>query len=161
MQFKFKSGLLLVCAALLISYPASAEREILTAEQIVHQANADRERYGLPTLQVSQTLSQAALAKAQDMLSNNYFAHVSPNGTKPWFWFSSMGYNYSFAGENLAVGYSDAAELQSSWMASPKHRANLLSPQYTEIGIGIVYRSEQPIVVQFFGSEAGQLLARQ
>lgn len=160
MQGKFKASVLLVAIALAVSFPALAARETLTVEQVLEQANADRAQLGLPALQLDQSLNLAALAKAEDMLANNYFAHVSPEGVKPWYWFKALGYEYSYAGENLAVGYEDAADLERSWMASPKHRENLLSPQYRDMGVAIVYKNGQKIIVQLFGAREQDLAVR-
>ena len=161
MQGKFRAAVLLAAIAMTACYPASAARETLTVEQVLLQANADRGRLGLPALQLDHTLNLAAFAKAEDMLAKGYFAHYSPEGTKPWYWFKALGYNYSHAGENLALGFDDASDLQVSWMASPKHRANLLSEDYTDMGVAIVYKNGQEMVVQLFGSRLNALAIRE
>lgn len=160
MQGKFKASVLLAVIAMAVSFPALAARETLTVEQVLMQANEDRARLGLPLLQLDQSLNLAAFAKAEDMLANNYFAHVSPEGVKPWHWFKALGYEYSFAGENLAIGYEDAVDLERSWMASPKHRENLLSPKYRDMGVAIVYKNGQKVIVQLFGSREQDLAVR-
>jgi uncharacterized protein YkwD len=158
---KFRAAVLLAAIVLMSCYPASAARETLTVEQILAQANADRIRHGLSDLKLDHTLNLAAFAKAEDMLANGYFAHVSPEGVKPWHWFKVLGYNYSYAGENLAVGYEDATDLEQSWMSSPKHRANILSPNYSDVGIAIVYKNGQQIIVQLFGARSDHLAIRE
>ncbi|MBX4187062.1 MAG: CAP domain-containing protein [Candidatus Doudnabacteria bacterium] len=115
--------------------------------------NQDRVSHGLPALNLNSTLNLAALAKAQDMLSHNYFSHVSPSGETPWHWIKTVGYNYAYAGENLAEGYLDADDLEKSWMASPSHRANILSPHYSEVGLAVVNFHDTNLVVQMFGSK--------
>jgi uncharacterized protein YkwD len=152
MQGKFRTAVMLAAMTMVLTFPAFASRESLTVEQVIQQANADRNRLGLPSLEFDHTLTLAAFAKAQDMVANNYFAHVNPEGVKPWYWFKALGYNYSFAGENLAQGFDDAHDLEQSWMASPKHRANILSPSYKDIGVAIVYKNGERIIVQLFGS---------
>lgn len=147
--------------ALTACFPAYAARETLTVEQVLMQANADRTRLGLPALKLDHDLNLAAYAKAEDMLAKNYFAHVSPEGVKPWYWFKSMGYNYSYAGENLAIGFEDSADLEQSWMASPKHRANILSSDYADMGVAIVYKNGQQVIVQLFGSRLDYLAIRE
>ena len=87
-------------------------------------ANQDREAQKLPELIVSPLLNEAAQMKADDMASNGYFAHTSPSGKTPWYWLSQVGYNYQYAGENLAINFSDSKDVADAWMASPGHRAN-------------------------------------
>ncbi|TSC86583.1 MAG: hypothetical protein G01um10148_569 [Parcubacteria group bacterium Gr01-1014_8] len=108
-------------------------------------------------LEISPVLAGAAQKKAEDMAQKGYFAHKEPNGDMPWHWFTEAGYNYVYAGENLAVNFSDTKQLVDAWLASPAHRDNILKPQYTEIGIGMAtgtYKGKEAIfVVQFFGAE--------
>lgn len=159
MTSKFRFGLLLVILSLLLagSYSGSP----LTARQILNLVNDDRAKHGLAQLAFDPTLNLAALAKAEDMINKNYFAHVSPEGKKPWDWFKNLGYNYSYAGENLAEGYTDPIDLENSWMSSPTHRANILSPFYSEIGLAVVNRDDTNIIVQFFGSKENKVTLRQ
>jgi uncharacterized protein YkwD len=161
MYSKIRATVLLAVITLAISLPAYAARETLTVEQVLEQANIDRSLHGLPSLTLDQTLNLAAFAKAEDMLARNYFAHVSPEGVKPWHWFKVLGYDYSFAGENLAIGFDEASDLEESWMNSPKHRDNLLSSDYTDMGVAIVYKNGQKMVVQLFGSRQDQLAIRE
>ncbi len=161
MFVKFRSTILLGVIAMAIGFPAYAARESLTAESVLSQTNKDRASQGLTELKLDQTLTMAAYAKAEDMLDNNYFAHVSPEGVKPWHWFKALGYNYSYAGENLAIGFEESADLEESWMDSPKHRANLLSSDYTDMGVAIVYKNGQKMIVQLFGSRLDKLAVRE
>ena len=150
MNSKLRFGILLAIIAVFGSIGLS--QKTLSPEEILAQVNHDRAKIGLAHLTLNETLNLAALAKAQDMLANNYFAHTSPAGTTPWEWFKSMGYNYSYAGENLAEGYTDARDLENSWMSSPAHRANILSPYYSDVGVAIVSFNNTNLVVQMFGS---------
>jgi hypothetical protein len=94
--------------------------------------------------------------KATDMFAKDYWAHVSPDGTTPWVWIRKAGYNYLYAGENLARGFDTSASVVNAWMNSPEHRANLLSSNYTDIGFavqsGTLTGTETTLVVQEFGS---------
>jgi hypothetical protein len=118
--------------------------------------NQQRTDNGLDALNVSPLLTEAAQDKANDMAAKGYFSHVSPSGQLPWYWFQQVGYNYEFAGENLAINFTDSSDVVTAWMNSPMHRANILKQQYTDIGIGIaegMYQgSETTFVVQFFGT---------
>ncbi len=117
--------------------------------------NQQRANNGKSTLQLNGKLNNGAQAKANDMLAKNYWAHVSPNGTQPWAFFTGAGYNYSSAGENLAYGFDSSAATIDGWMNSSGHRANLLGP-YQDMGFGIAsgpYQGgEYTIVVAFYGT---------
>jgi uncharacterized protein YkwD len=155
MNSKVKFGLLLVIVALITSF--SMKSKPLSALEILDLVNRDRTAHGLSELSLNSTLNEAALAKAEDMTVHGYFSHTSPTGATPWHWFKAMGYDYTFAGENLAEGYSDAIELEKSWMASESHRANILSPHYSELGLAIVVYQNKNLVVQLFGSKDAKL----
>lgn len=100
-------------------------------------------------------LERAAQEKAEDMAKRGYFSHVSPDGKNPWYWFNKAGYNYAFAGENLAIHFFDSQDLMEAWMESPSHRSNILNKNFTEIGIGVAQGyfagKETVYIVQFFG----------
>ena len=99
--------------------------------------NAARIANDLPSLQVSPLLSEAAQEKANDMVANNYFAHTSPQGVTPWDWFANVGYGFTYAGENLAVDFSDSQDVTTAWLNSPEHRANIMNTNFTQFGIAI------------------------
>lgn len=123
---------------------------------LITLANADREGEGLPVLAASEILTEAAQMKANDMAAREYFAHETPEGHDPWYWFEKSGYDFRHAGENLAVYFSDSAEVEKAWMDSPLHRANILSEKYTEIGTAIAHGRylghETTFVVQMYGN---------
>lgn len=125
---------------------------------LVDLANTDRSENQVRQLQVSPTLTAIAQAKANDMAAKSYFAHTSPDGHDPWYWFKQGGYLFSYAGENLAIDFSDSAAVEAAWMNSPTHRENLLNPNFTEIGIATAvgtYQGHQTTyVVQEFGTPA-------
>ncbi len=110
----------------------------ITAQKVLAQTNAEREKLGLPLLKYNATLSQSATAKAEDMFANNYWAHNSPQGKTPWDFFRAFNYKYSVAGENLARDFYDTDSLLKAWMNSPTHRDNIVNDKYQEIGIGVV-----------------------
>lgn len=128
----------------------------ITMDNIVNLANAARVENGLGELKTSSLLSRAAQNKANDMLARQYFAHNTPDGETPWTFIKAVGYSYTTAGENLAIDFTQAENVQSAWMNSPGHRANILNSNFTEIGIGIasgMYDGHQTtIVVQMFGN---------
>ncbi|HEU0266277.1 MAG TPA: CAP domain-containing protein [Candidatus Saccharimonadaceae bacterium] len=130
----------------------------VTPNAIFADTNSVRQAHGLAALTASQQLSTAANDKAHDMITHDYWAHVSPTGVTPWHWFDVVGYDYSAAGENLAKNFDTSAGVMSAWMASPEHRANILDSRYTNVGIAVVHgvENDQPIelVVAEYGEPA-------
>ena len=78
----------------------------ITIDDLLKETNEVRSSYKSGTLKINDKLNQAAYLKAKDMMANQYWAHVSPNGTQPWKWFGDVNYNYAEAGENLAKNFS-------------------------------------------------------
>jgi len=128
----------------------------ITVLQLLEYTNLEREANGLAPLNLNPELTKAAQMKANDMFANDYWAHVSPSGITPWVWIRKAGYNYLYAGENLARGFYSSSDVITAWMNSPEHRANMLSPNYTDIGFavesGTLTGTETTLVVQEFGS---------
>lgn len=136
----------------------------ITVDQVVAQTNQQRSAVGLAPLQFSGVLSSAAQAKAQDMFSNNYWAHVSPSGKQPWDFIREAGYSYQAAGENLARDFYQTDTMMGAWMASPTHKANIVNTKYSQIGVAVVNGTlegtETTLVVQMFGNPVGATAAR-
>ncbi len=132
----------------------------ITKTALIDLTNYERSRSNLPPLAENPALNQAAYMKALDMAQGGYFNHVSPSGVNPWHWFSKAGYNYRYAGENLAIGFLDSEEVQKAWTASPTHHANIVNNKYREIGIAVLKANFQgnpaTIVVQMFGARSGR-----
>ncbi len=128
----------------------------VTTKDLLDATNRKRVENGLNPLKLDSELSKAASDKAAHMVTQNYWAHIAPDGTTPWFFIKNSGYQYLYAGENLARGFNDASEVVDAWMNSPSHRENLLSSNYTDIGFaetsGILTGTETVLVVQMFGS---------
>jgi hypothetical protein len=128
----------------------------ISPEEVARLTNQKRAEAGLTPLIYNQTLASAAYTKGRDMIDRDYWAHVSPDGTQPWKFFSDFGYRYRYAGENLARDFSNASSAVDAWMNSPTHRDNILNPKYKEIGIGVTEGDlagiDTTIVVQFFGA---------
>lgn len=130
---------------------------------LVDLANSDRGTGALGGLAISPVLTAAAQAKADDMALKGYFAHVSPEGKNSWHWFRQQGYTFLYAGENLAVDFSDSIDVERAWMDSPTHRANILNGNFTQIGIataqGVYQGRSTTFVVQMFGTPAARAAA--
>ncbi len=154
-------ALLLILVQITFNYIAVGKINILgyasniNSGDLIAQTNYQRSLNGLAALNYNSTLSNAALAKAQNMMANNYWDHIGPDGTTPWYFFNTFGYQYSYAGENLAKDFDTSAGVTSGWMNSPGHRANILNSNFTDIGIavanGVLLGSETTLVVAFYG----------
>lgn len=106
--------------------------------------NAERRAKGLPPLQLSHSLSQAASGHSHDMVTRRYFAHTAPGGPSLLKRTCQSGYLKSShrwrVGENIAWGMpsrSSAAAIVRAWMHSPPHRKEVLTPSYRQVGIGV------------------------
>lgn len=145
-------------ALFLYSFSGNPFYADITKTALIDLANYERSRSNLPPLAENPVLNQAAYMKALDMAQGGYFNHISPSGINPWHWFSKAGYNYRYAGENLAIGFLDSEEVQKAWTASPTHHANIINNKYREIGIAVLKANFQgnpaTIVVQMFGTRS-------
>lgn len=153
---------LIIFQAVLQFIPASGLKILgyaanISPDEVIRITNEQRVSVGLLPLEANAALAQAAQAKGADMLNNNYWAHVSPNGTQPWNFFVNAGYSYRYAGENLARDFTNPASAVEAWMASPTHKDNLLSANYRDIGIAVIEGDldgvDTTIIVQFFGAK--------
>lgn len=123
---------------------------------LAEETNQYRDSQHVADLVESPLLSQAATLKAQDMAKRGYFSHIDPDGQKPWKWISEVGYKFTYAGENLAIDFTDSQDVTNAWIASFTHRENLVNPNFKEFGIGVadgVFENKPTtFVVQFFAS---------
>lgn len=128
----------------------------VTPEQVVEMTNQKRAEQGLPPLTINGKLNEAAQRKAGDMFAFNYWAHNSPSGRDPWAFFHEVGYQYLYAGENLARDFMNSESVVEAWMNSPTHRENVLNGRYKEVGLAVVNGTlngvETTLVVQLFGT---------
>lgn len=123
---------------------------------LVNLTNQNRVAANVSELAVSPILEKAAQMKADDMASKGYFAHDTPDGKNPWYWFEQAGYEYTYAGENLAVNFQNSEDIETAWMNSRGHFLNIMNPKFTEIGIATstgLYKGRMAVfVVQMFGT---------
>jgi uncharacterized YkwD family protein len=106
------------------------------ALQVIDLTNAERKKNGLPPLKADAALSKVAQTKSNDMNAKNYFSHTSPTYGSPFDMMRDFGVTYKTAGENIAKGQPTAKDVVNAWMNSEGHRKNILSPNYTNIGVG-------------------------
>ena len=105
--------------------------------EVVRLVNVERSKQGLQSLKINWQLARVARYKSQDMANKGYFSHTSPTYGSPFQMMESFGIKFSAAGENIAMGQRSPSEVMIAWMNSPGHRANILSPSYWEIGVGL------------------------
>jgi len=138
--------------------PRSQLFGIIVVNALIDGTNAARTANDLPALHESPLLDAAAQEKANDMVANNYFAHTSPSGVTPWYWFVNVGYNFASAGENLAVNFADSSDVTTAWLNSPEHRENILDASFEDIGMATAqgtYDGQPAVyVVELFGTPA-------
>ncbi|MBR5044091.1 MAG: secretion protein, partial [Clostridia bacterium] len=100
--------------------------------------NAIRTERGLGKLTENGELSRVARFKSRDMQEKRYFSHTSPTYGSPFEMMRAFGLTYRTAGENIAMGYPTPEAVVDGWMNSEGHRANILNPSFTVIGVGYV-----------------------
>ncbi len=146
----------LVALTLLVPFHSS-QATTLDPKTVIALVNDERAKLDIQPLEINADLSKAALEKANDMVLHNYFAHVSPSGVTPWQWIGQSGYDYSFAGENLAINFTDAKVQHEAFMQSESHKKNILNPKYKEIGVAVITGkingTQTIITVQEFGAK--------
>lgn len=104
--------------------------------EILKLVNQERAKVGAAPLTLDTNLSRVAQEKARDMADNGYFSHTSPTYGSPFDMMRQFGISFSYAGENIAKGYTSTAAVMQGWMNSPGHKANILNPNYTKLGVG-------------------------
>ena len=132
-----------------------------SSSSLLSLINTDRLNNDEAALSLNQQLTSAAEAKASDMASKNYWSHTASDGKTAANFIVASGYQYAVAGENLAYGFNSASSVNSAWMNSAKHRANILNRAYTNVGFGVAespnYLNQGPkvIVVAEYGQPSG------
>lgn len=139
----------------------SANASTYNNHQIILKINEIRIKNNLSALIINQKLELAAQNKAEHMLKENYFSHVSPNGYKWSDFIKNSGYIYLEAGENLAIGYKNVPDVVDAWMNSQTHKENILSSGFVDTGVGYAKKEvgdrEIVVVVQVFGRQTSDL----
>ena len=139
-MLRIRTAVALSTALLVLSAaPASAQSQVdITIERTVELTNVERQRNGLAPLTLSVELRQAAQAYSVILATSGCFAHDCGPVPDMAERLEQAGYTgWTAIAENIAAGYTTPESVIRGWMNSPGHRANLLSPHYTEIGIGI------------------------
>ncbi|MEV2253455.1 CAP domain-containing protein [Streptomyces sp. NPDC050147] len=106
------------------------------ASAVLRLTNAERTAAGLRPLASDPLLTVAAQGHSADMIARAFYSHTSPDGGEPWHRASAAGSTHRAIGENIACGQRTPAEVVDGWMNSPGHRANILKPSFTHLGVG-------------------------
>lgn len=104
------------------------------AERILELVNAERKKAGLNELILNNNLSKMSEKRAKEISVN--FNHIRPDGSSWNTALDEYHIAYRYAGENIAAGYNSPEAVVDGWMNSEGHRANILDPDFTEMGIG-------------------------
>ena len=114
------------------------ETESEFEQEVIRLTNEEREAQGLEPLEADSEVSDVARVKSEDMRDNDYFSHDSPTYGSPFDMMDEFGLDYMGAGENIAAGQASPEQVVEGWMNSDGHRANILSEDFTHIGVGHV-----------------------
>lgn len=130
----------------------------ITVTGLFADTNQQRASSSETALNLNSQLNSAAQAKANDMVSRDYWSHTTPDGQQPWSFITAAGYTYQAAGENLAYGFDSSDAVIAGWMNSAEHKANILSTSYKDVGFGIassqnfVGTGPEIVVVAMYGA---------
>lgn len=120
----------------LLNIPQVSDTVLSYESEVIRLVNEIRRENGLKPLTANWELSRIARYKSEDMANNRYFSHTSPTYGTPFQMIRSFGLTYRSAGENIAYGQRTPAAVVDAWMNSSGHRANILNPSFTQIGVG-------------------------
>ncbi|MGK7889123.1 MAG: CAP domain-containing protein [Leptolyngbyaceae cyanobacterium] len=121
---------------------SKADRVALINE-VLALTNVERTNSGLSALTLNPLLNNSAQIQSEDLALNDFFAHTSPTGVTLGDRLNTVGYQqYQLAGENIAAGQTTADQVVQEWMNSPGHRANILNPNFTEMGVGYYFLAQ-------------------
>ncbi len=149
------AGLKFILASyLFFIYPYQGRMDEFFNDQLLSLINRDRISQDISTVQFNEELNFSAMNKAKDLIQNNYFAHVSPDGKKPWDWINRDNYKYLLVGENLAMNFTTPESVHKALMLSPSHKKNILNKEYKDIGLavlnGIIDGKDTSVLVELF-----------
>ena len=127
--------IIFTCISLLLGGYVYADFE----SEVIDLVNIERDAEGLPPLSYDASLASAARGHSEDMGLQDYFSHTGLDGRTPCGRMTDAGYNWNYCGENIAAGQPTPEDVIDTWMTSPGHRANILNPNFCDIGVGYAY----------------------
>ena len=110
--------------------------DLIDEEAVLALVNDSRIALGLNPLTLNNALNDAAYNHSADMLENDYFDHTGLDGSRFWDRTEAAGYQGQPRGENIAAGQTTPEAVHDAWMNSDGHRANILTEDITEMGLG-------------------------
>jgi uncharacterized YkwD family protein/spore coat assembly protein SafA len=119
-----------------LNVPLKEAGEAYIEEQILKLVNIERSKIGATPLTLNWELSRVAKVKTDEMSNKRYFSHTSPEYGSPFDMMKKFGIQYRSAGENIAQGQKTPLEVMNSWMNSSGHKANILSNNFNQLGVG-------------------------
>jgi len=141
------------CAATSGRVPAGSSPEAIEVLKLVNQARSSsrscgEKHYSATTpLSLEARLARAAQLHSRDMRENGFMGHTGSDGSNIAVRANRQGYEWSRLGENVAWNYPTPASVVAGWLGSPGHCANIMNPQFTELGVGL----DGPYWTQLFG----------
>ncbi|ALB44375.1 CAP domain-containing protein [Clostridium beijerinckii] len=126
--------------------------QIMAENKIFELMNEKRTEAGLNPLVMDNELVQVARYKSNHMIQYNYFDHTTPEGNNWTSWLKAINYEYATTGENIAYNNYEPVELFNQWWNSPGHKANMMNPSYTKVGIGVISGSDKYMGTQTFSN---------
>ncbi len=133
--------------------PGDAAAVSRRALELVNEARSRPRRCGAQTftaaasLRLDAWLEQAATAHARDMAERGELRHEGRDGSSPAERIARTGYRWRIVGENVAAGPTSIEEAISGWLGSPGHCANLMSPRFTEMGVGYAVNPRSELLI--------------
>ena len=124
---------------LAVNYPARWQKQTDTSKfpaEVLRLVNVERSKVGAPPLRFSDDLAASALIRARELPIK--FSHTRPNGSKCFTAMAQVGH---ILGENLAGGQTTPQQVVEAWMNSETHRANILSKDFSELGVVYYYQA--------------------
>ena len=117
-----------------VDQPESDMDETDFAAQVAALVNQERAKAGLAPLTVNARAAAAAQVRAKEITTS--FSHTRPDGSSFSTALKEAGVSFRRSGENIAYGQRSPQAVMDVWMNSSGHRANILNPNFTEIGVG-------------------------
>jgi Cysteine-rich secretory protein family len=145
---------MMTLAATMLAMPAWPQQAV--EQQVLELANADRAQQGLAPLKWDPALAQAAADHAQLMAQQPALSHQYPGEADLVTRCGAAGAHFRSIAENVALASSPQA-LEKEWMNSAPHRANILNPAMTSIGVGLVKKGGNYYAVEDFADGVAQL----
>lgn len=128
----------------------------VSSSELLENTNRLRSSNGDKPLVANSLLSEAATAKANDMVKHDYWVYGGTADKSPLAFAAKQGYQAATIKETLAYGFNSSQQTVKGWLNSSQHRASLLNPNYQQVGFGVaksnnfIKTGPETIIVAFF-----------